>query len=201
MSLLPFIQGFGLSASIIVVIGAQNAYVLNQGLKRRHSFLIPTLCALIDIVFIALGVGGLGYLINLHPLLIQIARWFGAVFLTGYGLHSVYMSFKPKGLKISEGQARNIKKTILTVLALSFLNPNVYLDNLVLIGSVSAQHPPEQRLAFALGAMLASTLWFYGITLGARILSPVLQSPKAWRIIDLVTATIMFVVAIWLIMQ
>jgi L-lysine exporter family protein LysE/ArgO len=196
-SLLPLIQGFGLGGSLIIAIGAQNAFVLRQGLKRQHVFATAFICTLCDAVLIALGVGGLGTLIAAIPVLTIIATWGGAAFLLYYGFRSFRSALKPSALDTDKTsvQATHLRNTILALLAISLLNPHVYLDTVVLVGSVGAHYPTQERLEFALGAMLASLTWFFGLAYGAGWLAPLFRRPIAWRILDAVVGCVMWTIA------
>lgn len=201
LTLSPLLQGFGLGASLIIAIGAQNAFVLRQGLKRHHVFTTAAICTLCDMILIVLGVGGLGTLIATAPVLTAIATWGGAAFLLFYGFRSFRSALRPASLDTqkmptSSGQLRN---TILTVLALSLLNPHVYLDTVVLVGSIGAHYPVTLRASFALGAMLASLTWFFGLAYGAAWLTPLFQRPIAWRVLDTAVGIIMWTIALSLI--
>ncbi|EFH83268.1 LysE/ArgO family amino acid transporter [Ktedonobacter racemifer] len=194
---LPLIQGFGLGASLIIAIGAQNAFVLRQGLKKQYVFLVAGLCSLCDAALILLGVGGLGAVINALPVLTLVATWGGALFLLIYGLRSFRAAFQSDKLNTHEvaGEPTRTREIMLAVLAFSLLNPHVYLDTVVLIGSVGAHYPSEERLLFALGAMLASLTWFFALAYGARWLAPLFRSPLAWRVLDCLIGCIMWFIA------
>jgi L-lysine exporter family protein LysE/ArgO len=193
----PFAQGFGLGASLIIAIGAQNAFVLQQGLKRLHIFVTALLCTLCDAVLITLGVAGLSALVAQAPLLSAAATWGGAAFLFLYGIRSFQSALRPAALDAEKIGARapTLRATILTVLAVSLLNPHVYLDTLVLVGSVGAHYPASERAAFALGAMLASFTWFFGLAYGASWLTPLFKRPAAWRILDVLIGAVMWTIA------
>ncbi len=180
------VEGLGLGASLIIAIGAQNAYVLRQGLRRQHVFTVAGLCFLIDCSLIALGAGGFASLLHAVPSLPDIAAWGGAAFLTFYSLRAFAAALRPEALSAADGAASagGLKAALLTTLTLSLLNPHVYLDTVILLGGIAAQYPHGQRLAFTLGAMLASGLWFYGLGYGARQLAPIFASPRAWRVLD-----------------
>ncbi|GHO70284.1 amino acid transporter [Ktedonobacter sp. SOSP1-52] len=195
--ILPLLQGFGLGMSLIVAIGAQNAFVLRQGLKKQHVFLVAALCSLCDAVLILLGVGGLGAVINALPVLTLVATWGGALFLLIYGLRSFRAAFQSDKLNAHEvaGEPTRTREVMLAVLAFSLLNPHVYLDTVVLIGSVGAHYPSGERLLFALGAMLASLTWFFALAYGARWLAPLFCSPLAWRVLDCLIGCIMWFIA------
>src|SRR5258708_7275752 len=167
---LSLLQGFGLSLSLIVAIGAQNAFVLRQGLKRQYVFVVACMCSLGDVCLISLGVGGLGIIFTTFPLLTTLATWGGAVFLLVYGFHSFQAALSTKTLnEQSQGkEPGRLRETVLAVLAFTFLNPHTFLDTVVLIGSVSAHYQNFARFYFALGAMLASCTWFFSLAYGAR---------------------------------
>jgi len=179
------LEGLGLGAGLIIAIGAQNAYVLRQGLRRQHVFAVASLCFLIDCTLIALGAGGFAGLLRAVPSLPSLAAWGGALFLAGYSLRAFAAALRPQALTAAEGAGgTTLKAALTTALALSLLNPHVYLDTVVLLGGIAARYPGGERLAFALGAMLASGLWFYGLGYGARRLAPLFASERAWRLLD-----------------
>jgi len=179
------LEGLGLGAGLIIAIGAQNAYVLRQGLRRQHVFAVASLCFLIDCTLIALGAGGFAGLLRAVPSLPSLAAWGGALFLAGYSLRAFAAALRPQSLTAAEGAGgTTLKAALTTALALSLLNPHVYLDTVVLLGGIAARYPGGERLAFALGAMLASGLWFYGLGYGARRLAPLFASERAWRLLD-----------------
>ncbi|WP_269533830.1 LysE/ArgO family amino acid transporter [Chitinimonas sp. BJYL2] len=193
------LQGFFLGASLIMAIGAQNAFVLRQGLQGAAPFLTALTCAICDAVLIVAGLLGLGSLINAHP---EIARWFavfGAVFLAWYGLRALKAALKPGALNAEAGSGvREWRKVVLTTLSFSLLNPHVYLDTVVLLGSVGAQWPGPARLSFGVGAVSASFAWFFGLAYGAGKLAPLFAKPIAWRVLDFIIAAIMFWLAVML---
>ncbi len=199
MNAASFLEGMGLGGSLIIAISAQNAFVLRQGLKRQSVFLVTTVCILCDCALIALGSAGVGTLIASSQLLTSIATWGGALFLLAYGARAFRAALKPGALHTDEAAPVSSGRMLMTVLAVSLLNPHVYLDTVVLLGSIAGRHEGAARLAFALGAMLASTLWFYGIGYGARVLAPVLARPAAWRAIDLLVGLVMWTIAFTLI--
>ncbi len=191
------LQGFGLGASLIIAIGAQNAFVLRQGLKRKYVFLTASICTLCDIILIALGIAGLGTLISTNPMLTQIATWGGAIFLFYYGFRSFRSALKTNTLEAESTtlQPLRVRDTVVTLLAISLLNPHVYLDTVVLVGSIGAHYPANQRLFFALGAMSASFIWFFGLAYGAAWLTPLFRKPIAWRILDALVGCVMWSIA------
>jgi L-lysine exporter family protein LysE/ArgO len=178
-----FIPGFLLGLSLIVAIGAQNAFVLRQGLRREHVFAICAVCAASDAVLIAAGVAGFGALVKALPWLAPVMRFGGAAFLFAYALRSLWSAWRPHGgLDPARNEPRNLGVTLAMCLAFTWLNPHVYLDTVVLLGSVSTRY--GDRLAFALGAMTASCLFFFSLGYGARLLRPLFADPKAWRFLD-----------------
>ncbi len=198
---LAALEGLGLGASLIIAIGAQNAYVLRQGLRRQHVFAVATLCFVIDAVLIALGAGGFASLLRSVPSLPDFAAWGGAAFLAAYSLRSFHAAVKPGRLTAENGNNsdQGLRKALLTALALSLLNPHVYLDTVILLGGIAAQYAAAERLAFALGAMLASCLWFYGLGYGARRLAPFFASPRSWRLLDGFVGCVMAAIALGLV--
>ncbi|MBP6116398.1 MAG: amino acid transporter [Neisseriaceae bacterium] len=179
-----FITAFLLSLSLIFAIGAQNAFILRQGLKKEHVFWVCLICALSDFILITAGVLGFGTLINKAPSLEAIMRFAGGLFLTVYGLRSLYSGFKQhNSLTPSDGPSTSRRTAILTCLAFTWLNPHVYLDTLVLIGSFSTQYAHQQP-QFIAGALTASVTFFFSLGYGARLLRPIFAQPRAWQILD-----------------
>ncbi|MGW5973639.1 LysE/ArgO family amino acid transporter [Streptomyces sp. NPDC055186] len=186
--------GFGTGLSLIVAIGAQNAFVLRQGVRREAVLAVVGICAVSDAALIALGVGGIGALVVAWPGALTAVGWIGGLFLLGYGLLAARRVVRPgeAGLR-AEGEAvRSRRRAVLTCLAMTWLNPHVYLDTVFLLGSVAADHGPL-RWTFGLGAVLASLCWFAALGFGARLLSRFLARPTAWRILDGLVATTMIV--------
>jgi len=205
--MLSFFAGLGLGLSLIIAIGAQNAYVLRQGIRRQHVIAVVIVCALSDAVLIVAGVAGLGFIIERMPWLIVIAQWLGAAFLFCYGALAAWRAIRGTtgSLDTTAGEetprsGRGLRTVILTVLALTWLNPHVYLDTVIMLGSIAATHG-EERWVFAAGAIVASVVWFSALGYGARALSRKLSSPSAWRILDGLIALIMITLAITLVMQ
>ena len=190
------IEGFLLGAGLIVAIGAQNAFVLRQGLKREHVFAVATVCAVSDALLIAVGVAGMGELVKASPDLLTLVTVAGIVFLVSYGAVAFFRALRPGKLEAAAPTGQGLGATILTALALTFLNPHVYLDTVVLIGGLSARHEGAAPVTFALGAAAASVVWFYGLGFGARLLAPLLARPAAWRVLDLGIAIVMWGIAI-----
>jgi L-lysine exporter family protein LysE/ArgO len=177
-------EGFLLGASLIIAIGAQNAFVLRQGLQRQHVLAVATVCARSDAVLIAAGVAGLGTLVGRNPGLLMAIAIVGAAFLVVYGALAGRRVLHPAALRPAGQSGRTLAATLATCLGLTFLNPHVYLDTVVLIGGLSARHAPPGAVAFAIGAALASAIWFYGLAYGARLLAPPFAQPVAWRLLD-----------------
>ena len=193
----PLIQGFTLGASLIIAIGSQNAFVLRQGLRKEYVFTICTVCFLCDALLILLGVGGFGKLVSSSPSLMLTARWGGTLFLLVYGFKSFYSAFKNEVLSVDDSNnlASGFKWAVATTLALTLLNPHVYLDTVILLGSIAGQFPENERLTFASGAVLASIVWFYGLGYGARVLAPLFQRQVSWKILDVLIGIVMWAIA------
>ncbi|EEX14474.1 arginine exporter protein ArgO [Citreicella sp. SE45] len=187
------LAGFSLGMSLIVAIGAQNAFVLRQGIVRAHVFPVAAICAASDAVLIAAGVAGFGALTGALPWLETAMRWVGAAFLLWYGLRSWRAAWRGEGALRAGAAAGSLRAAVLTCLALTWLNPHVYLDTVMLLGAVSAQY--EDRTGFALGAMAASVLFFFTLAYAARLLAPVFARPAAWRVLDLGIGAVMLALA------
>lgn len=197
--LTSLLAGLGLGLSLIVAIGAQNAFVLRQGLRREHVLPIVVICALSDAVLIALGVAGLGALIEQADWLLVVVRVAGAAFLTWYGVRSALSAFRPGTLDTDpEGAPVPLRSAVLTILALTWLNPHVYLDTVVLLGSIGATHG-DNRWWFALGAALGSVAWFSALGFGSRMLRPLFARPASWRVLDALIAVVMIAIAVSLV--
>ncbi len=202
--LLSALAGLGLGLSLIVAIGAQNAFVLRQGLRREHVLPVVLVCAISDAVLIAAGVAGGGMLFTALPWLVDVIRGAGAIFLAVYGILAAVRALRrPKpdaaGLRAGSGVAGSLGAALATVLALTWLNPHVYLDTVLLLGSVASTHG-DARWWFAGGAMLGSILWFTSLGFGARLLAPLFAKPLAWRLLDGVIAVVMIALAILLVL-
>ncbi|MGY5614427.1 LysE/ArgO family amino acid transporter [Vibrio brasiliensis] len=192
------LQGFGLGASMIIPIGAQNAYVLNQGIKRHHHLTTATICSLLDALFISLGIFGGGALLASNTALLTTVTLGGIVFLTVYGLLSLKSAFNQtadQGVSSSLVKSSGRKAVIIGALAVTVLNPHLYLDTVVILGSIGGQFEGSDRLAFAVGTILASFVWFYSLSVGAAKLAPTLSKPKVRRAIDIGVALMMFIIA------
>ncbi|MGO4488335.1 L-lysine exporter [Microbacterium sp. 2RAF4] len=215
--MLTILAGLGLGLSLIVAIGAQNVFVLRQGIRREHVLAVVIICALSDAALIAAGVAGLGFVISAAPWLVVVARWAGALFLLTYGALAARRAWRggeeldvdatdstALGTPTAGGSTPTMTRTrlapvILTTLALTWLNPHVYLDTVLMLGSIAATHG-DQRWLFAVGAMAASLLWFTALGFGARYLGRWLRTPRSWRILDAVIAVVMISIAISLVL-
>ncbi len=196
-----FLTGFGTGFSLILVIGAQNAFVLRQGLLRTHVFWVCLTCALSDTVLIAAGVAGFGGLSAAVPWAIAGLTWGGAAFLAVYGALSLRRAFHPGALRAADQGTGSLRTALLPCLALAWLNPHVYLDTVGLIGAVSTGFPGwAGKLAYGGGATLASFVFFFGLGYGARLLAPVFARPRAWAVLDVAIAVVMWSIAITLIL-
>ncbi|MFC7597729.1 LysE/ArgO family amino acid transporter [Terrabacter sp. GCM10028922] len=193
------VPGFLTMASLIVAIGAQNAYVLRTGLTRRHVGLVVLVCAVSDAVLVVAGVLGIGGLVTAQPGVLTAVRWIGAAYLVGYGLLCLRNARRPKGLE-AEGTVPSRSGVLTTVLALTWLNPHVYLDTVLLVGSLANQHGPDGRWWFTAGAATASVGWFTALGYGARLLAPLFARPATWRVLDVVIALVMFAIAATLVL-
>ena len=189
------ITGFLTGLSLIVAIGAQNAFVLRQGLTRSNVFLVVLICSLSDALLIALGVLGLGTAIESLPALLEVVRWFGVGYLVWFGISSLRKAFRAESLSASDNSAKSIKQAVITTLSLTFLNPHVYLDTVIFVGGLSHQFG-DQAFVFAIGAMTASFVWFFSLGFGATKLSPLMSKPIFWKILDSFIALVMFTIAI-----
>lgn len=220
--------GFGLGLSLIVAIGAQNAFVLRQGARREYLGAVLLVCIVSDVILILAGVAGFGTILAHAPWAIALFRWFGAAFLVGYGLLAARRAWRPAGdvLTVESAGSSNSPATdgastapgrtatltrpatgtrgalpvMLTALALTWLNPHVYLDTVVLLGSVANTHSADGRWVFAVGACIGSIVWFTALGAGARLLSRWLATPRAWRILDGIIAVVMLTLAVSLVL-
>jgi L-lysine exporter family protein LysE/ArgO len=186
----PLFVGFIASFTLIAAIGAQNAFVLRQGIRREHVLPVVALCTVSDVVLISAGIAGVGALISAHPSALNIAKFGGALFLVGYGLLAARRAWRPSSLTPSEAAPTRLIEALLTCAALTFLNPHVYLDTVVLLGALANEHRDERWL-FGVGAVAASAVWFVGLGLGARQLAGLFARPLTWRILDGLIAVMM----------
>lgn len=191
-----FVTGLVLGGSLIIAIGSQNAYVLKQGLLKSHVFLICLVCALSDALLIALGTSGVGAIIESHPEWLKAVTWFGAAYLIAFAMMNFRAAFSGEILETASGNTSQKTKTVIaTVLALTFLNPHVYLDTVLLIGSIASPYSGADKVNFTLGAVSASFIWFFSLGYGARFLAPLFSKPKAWKILNILIGIIMLWIA------
>lgn len=190
-----FLFGFATSISLIAAIGAQNAFVLRQGIRNEHVLPVVILCAASDLVLIVAGIAGVGALITAHPNITVLARYAGAAFLIGYGLLAARRALRPAALTPAEAAPARLGSVLLTCLALTFLNPHVYLDTVVLLGTLANQQH-DARWRFGAGAAAASAVWFFALGFGARRLAGVFASPTTWRVLDALIAATMLALGI-----
>lgn len=194
-----YLAGFSLSLSLILAIGAQNAFVLKQGLKHHYVFLVCSICAVSDAILISAGVAGYGAVVERYPSVEMFARYAGAIFLVCYSFLSFRSALTLKhSLNAAPEIPTSLSKTVAITLAFTWLNPSVYLDTLVLIGSVSTRYHPE-KFAFGLGAITASFMFFFSLGYGAKKLAPVFQRPQAWQVLEFAVGVIMLSLAIFLV--
>jgi L-lysine exporter family protein LysE/ArgO len=195
------LAGFGTGLSLIVAIGAQNAFVLRQGIRREHVAAVALLCSVADAALILAGVTGIGTIVERAPVLLDVVRWAGAAFLLAYAVLALRRAVRPGELHAATGGAPvGLRPVLLTAAALTFLNPHVYLDTVLLLGSIANQHGHDGRWVFALGATAGSLLWFFGLAYGARRLAPLFARPSAWRVLDGVIAAVMAAIALSLVL-
>lgn len=185
--------GFLTGLSLIVAIGAQNAFVLRQGLRRQHVLAVVLICAFSDALLIVLGIAGLGAAINSVPLLLEVFRYGGAAYLLWFAIGAIRRAIKPSALVESEQQVDSLRQTIVTALALTYLNPHVYIDTVLLLGSIANQF--EDRWLFGVGAASASFVWFFTLGFGASWLGKYVKKPVFWRILDVFIAIVMITIA------
>lgn len=215
--MLPVLSGIGLGLSLIIAIGAQNVFVLRQGIRREHVLPVVIICAVSDALLIAAGVAGLGFVISAAPWLVVVARWAGALFLLAYGLLAARRAWRGgEQLRVdqADGESSSARSSgggtspatrtalvpvIATALALTWLNPHVYLDTVLMLGSIAATHG-EDRWLFAAGAITASILWFTALGFGARYLGRWLRTERSWRILDALIAVVMITLAVSLVL-
>lgn len=190
------LEGFLLSATLIIAIGAQNAFVLKKGLLKEHQFLTAALCSAIDAFLIILGALGLGSFFNKAPKVLIVVTFMGGVFLAFYGIKSFLSAITASSyIQSNENKSSNLKMTVLSILALSLLNPHVYIDTVILLGGLSAKYPFYERISFVIGAFSASFIWFFSLSYGAAYLSKLFQSKKTWQVLDFSISLLMFFIS------
>ena len=195
--MMSYVAGLGTGLSLIVAIGAQNAFVLKQGLMRHHVFWVCLFCALSDAALILLGVTGMSRIVSAAPLLADAMRWAGVAFLIWYGTRSFRAAWQGGGALRPEGNGASLGRTLMMIAALTWLNPHVWLDTVVLLGTVSAGWPDPG--IFGLGAITGSFLFFFALGYGARLLAPVFARPRAWQVLEAAIGIVMWGIALTLI--
>ena len=199
MSSSAFTTGFALSATLIIAIGAQNSFVLRQGLRREHVVAIVAFCALADLALISAGVAGLAAVLGRAPALATALGIAGTLFLGWYGLRALCRAFRPQALRAAG--STSLRGAVAQAAAFTFLNPHVYLDTILLMGSIGARQPAGSRLWFVGGAALASGTWFTTLGFGARLVSPIFSRQRAWQVLDLLIGVTMLALAAGLVRQ
>jgi L-lysine exporter family protein LysE/ArgO len=190
-----FTTGFALSATLIAAIGAQNSFVLRQGLRREHVLAIVAFCAIADLVLISAGVAGLAKVAGHAPILTMTLTIGGTSFLLWYGLRALRRALQPQALRAAAGARVSLRGAVAQAAAFTFLNPHVYLDTVLLMGSIGARQPADSRLWFVGGAALASGAWFTTLGFGARLLAPLFSRPRAWQVLDILVGMTMLALA------
>lgn len=196
-----YLTGLLTGLALIVAIGAQNAFVLRQGIRREHVGAVIAICAVADVVLMSLGTLGIGTIVERAPWLLTALRWGGAAYLVWFAIGSFRCALSPRTMAEADGTAAggSLRRVVGTALALTFLNPHVYLDTVVMLGSVANQQG-EQRWIFTMGAWSGSFVWFTALGLGARALARPLNRPATWRAVDLGVGVVMLVIAATLIL-
>jgi len=194
-------KGLATSAGLIVAIGAQNAFLLTQSLKRQFHWPIALLCILFDALMISAGVAGLGVLISQSPLLLEVARWGGALFLLWFGYGAARRALSRNSLSTGGRGVLNLRSALITTTAVTLLNPHAWIDTVVLLGSIGGQYQADLRIWFAVGAITFSAIWFLSLCIGARWLEPLFRQPLAWRVLDGLICLIMCTIAFSLILS
>jgi len=196
----PLLVGFLTSFTLIAAIGAQNAFVLRQGIRREHVLAVVSVCAVSDLLLITAGIAGIGAVITAHPQTVTVAKIGGAAFLFVYGALAARRALRPSSMAPSQNGSTRLISVVLTCLAMTFLNPHVYLDTVVLLGTLANQHA-DSRWLFGIGAVTASVVWFFSLGFGARRLSGLFANPMTWRILDGLIAATMITLGIWMVVS
>ncbi|WP_424932646.1 LysE/ArgO family amino acid transporter [Amaricoccus macauensis] len=196
---MEFLSGFVLGLSLIVAIGAQNAFVLRQGLLGAHVFPVCLVCALSDAILICVGVFGLAVISEAIPMVVPVLRYAGAAFLLVYGVRAARAAWVGGDALKAKGEAAGLRRTLTICLALTWLNPHVYLDTVLLVGSIATQY--ARPVVFAVGAVTASFVFFFSLGYGARLLRPVFASPASWRVLEGAIALVMWAIAAKLLLE
>ena len=194
----PLLVGFLTSFALIAAIGAQNAFVLRQGIRGEHVLAVVSVCAVSDLLLITAGIAGIGAVITAHPQTVTVAKIGGAAFLFVYGGLAARRALKPSSMAPAQNGSTRLISVLLTCLAMTFLNPHVYLDTVVLLGTLANQHA-DSRWLFGIGAVTASVVWFFGLGFAARRLAGLFATPLTWRILDGLIAVTMIGLGIWMV--
>ena len=197
---MPLLAGFATTLTLIVAIGAQNAFVLRQGLRREHVLPVVLICALSDALLISSGIAGLGAVLTSSQLALNLARYGGALFLLTYAVIAARRALNPGAMSPADHTPTALRSVVLTCLGFTFLNPHVYLDTVILLGSLANQRGPDGRWIYGLGSVAASFGWFFSLGFFARKLGPVFARPRAWQILDGGIALIMTGLAVWMVL-
>jgi L-lysine exporter family protein LysE/ArgO len=195
---MPLLAGFATSLTLIVAIGAQNAFVLRQGLRREHVLPVVLICAMSDALLVSSGIAGLGALLTRSHLALEIARFGGAAFLYAYAVFAAKRALHPGSLSPADHAPAALGSVVLTCLGFTYLNPHVYLDTVVLLGSLANQRGTDGRWFYGLGAVAASFVWFFALGFFSRKLSPIFARPRAWQYLDSGIALLMAGLATWM---
>jgi L-lysine exporter family protein LysE/ArgO len=197
-----FTTGFALSATLIIAIGAQNAFVLRQGIRREHVAPIVAFCAIADLVLIGVGVAGLAGILGDSPTLVALLTIAGSGFLVWYGVRALRRALLPQSLRAATGnEPLSLANAMAQAAGFTLLNPHVYLDTVLLMGSIGTRQPPDMRIWFVGGAACASGVWFTTLGFGARLLAPIFARPRAWQVLDTLVGLTMLFLAVVLIRQ
>jgi L-lysine exporter family protein LysE/ArgO len=197
-----FTTGFALSATLIIAIGAQNAFVLRQGIRREHVAPIVAFCAIADLLLIAVGVAGLAGILGDSPTLVALLTIAGSAFLVWYGIRAMRRALLPQSLRAAAGnEPLSLANAMAQAAGFTLLNPHVYLDTVLLMGSIGTRQPPDMRIWFVGGAACASGVWFTTLGFGARLLAPIFARPRAWQVLDTLVGLTMLSLAVLLIRQ
>ncbi len=196
-----FFQGMAVGAGLIIAIGAQNVFVLTQGIRKQYHWLIAFICSMSDMLLIFIGAAGVGSYVAENHALQTAAAWLGAIFLSWYGGRALLCVSSTKALKEDKSTCCGLKIIIATTLALTFLNPHVYIDTILLLGSISGQYQLRDRWLFALGASVSSFLWFFSLSFGGALLAPIFQKSVSWKLLNGLVCVTMWAIAVQLVMM
>jgi L-lysine exporter family protein LysE/ArgO len=197
----PFIQGFGAGGGLIVAIGAQNAFVLSQGVRKNFHIPIALICILCDAIFISAGVAGFGKVVSTDPMLSKLVALGGAGFLFYYGLNALRSALRGGNLETNGRHLKSLGTAVLATLAVTLLNPHFYLDTVILLGGISSHFIAEHRIYFWAGAVSASIIWFLCLSIGGQMLAPLFKKPISWRILDSLVCATMWTIAVSLVWE